>query len=1415
MAGSPSPLLSFIPIDRRLALAQGQNLPDRALGAVLVADVSGFTPLTEALALALGPQRGAEALTRHLDTVYGALITEVEQFGGSVVSFSGDAITCWFDQDSGLRATAAALAMQAAMQALPPIAVSEALTVRPALKVAVAQGPVRRFVVGDPNTHHLDILAGHLLDTVGMLQNNAEKGEVVLDGATAQRLDRDLTIIARRVGKAIDPPAVVVGALTRPVEPSPWSTLPLLGLDDREIRPWLLPAIYERLRGGAGEFLADLRPAVALFVSFGGIDYDDDDDAGLLLDAYVRSAQATLARYEGLLLNLSIGDKGSYLHGVVGAPLAHDDDAARAVAAALELVVPPTQLGYITQVRIGIAQGQMYSGAYGCSERRTYGVQGDKTNLAARLMAQAQPGEILCDDDVYRQARRRWAFDALPPVRVKGKAGLIRVYRPTGRPATQLGRESGVASESHLVGRVMELARLEAALDELAAGRGGVITIEGEAGIGKSRLVEEFIRLARERGLSGLIGAGQSIEQHTPYRAWRDLLSSFFDLDELGDPTERRARVQQVSQDLIPKMLGRLPLLNDILAIGFPETALTSALDAALRQESLTGLVVALLRMWSRERPLIVVLEDAHWLDSLSWQLTLQVARALLIERSPLLLVLAGRELAEQSPGAQVVSTLSSLAQTTTIRVGSLEPDETVALATLRLGLPAGSLPDQVATLVSERAGGNPFFAEELAYTLRDRGLIRIEPAPASGGPSGKSGDAVHCVVSSELAAVRALLPDTLQGLILSRIDRLPADQQFTLKIAAVIGRRFGYLPLRDTLMRFSPATDDAVTASLAALTRHDLTTLEAAEPELTYLFKHIVIHEVAYETLLFAQRQQIHRAVAEWYVATGKTEQGSNDDPTRIGAPEASPGSPYLPLLVYHFHQAEEWDQERRYARLAGEDAARKHANAEALQYLTRALELTPATDKQGQFDLVLARENVYELQGARDEQAHDLNQLRAWSEAFDAGRRAAVALRQANLAYQTGDYPAAVSTSNQAVALAAAAGQAEAEAKGYLQWGMALWQQANYPEAQARNEQALKIARRAGLVQIEADCVRQKGIIFDTQGDYPQARAALEAALKLHQKAADQRGEAKALNSLGVVTFNQEDYAAASHFYHASLQLKQAIGDRYGQGITLQNLGIVADAQGQLDSAHEYFEAALTLCREIGDREGEASALDGLGTAALRLGDYTAALAWTRQAIDISRQIGERINECTGLTSLSAIHASLGEYEMALGDALHARAIAREVGVPYHEAGTLVQMGHSLLELDRSPEAAEAFRAAIEIYEQLGKAQFALEPLSGLAHAALVVGSSVEARAVVNRVVLGLLSDTDQDMGVPIRIYLGAYRVLVALADPRAPAILARGYTDLQSRAGQIRDEGPRRLFLENVRWHRDLISIKEQNT
>jgi class 3 adenylate cyclase len=187
--------------------------------------------------------------------------------------------------------------------------------------------------------------------------------------------------------------------------------------------------VFERVRSGKTEFLAELQPAAALFLGFSGLAYEHDPEAGDCLDAFVRWAQSIVVRYDGTLLQVTVGDKGSYLYVVFGAPRAHGDDPVRAVAAALELSAIPATIPGVALSGIGVAYGQMRAGAYGGSERRTYGVQGDKTNLAAYLMQHAA-GNVLCDEASHHAARESFVFEALPPLRAKGSDAFVPVYRP-------------------------------------------------------------------------------------------------------------------------------------------------------------------------------------------------------------------------------------------------------------------------------------------------------------------------------------------------------------------------------------------------------------------------------------------------------------------------------------------------------------------------------------------------------------------------------------------------------------------------------------------------------------------------------------------------------------------------------------------------------------------------------------------------------------------------------------------------------------------------------------------------------------------------------------------------------------------------------------------------------------------------
>jgi class 3 adenylate cyclase len=445
-------LAVYIPMDRRQALVKGYTLPERSHGAALFADISGFTPLSEALAQELGLQRGAEELTRQLNQVYGALIAEVHRYGGSVINFSGDAITCWFDENhergtmndedqpadtassfiayrSSLQAVACALAMQAATDQFAAITTPAGTTVALAIKVAVVAGPVRRWLVGDPRIQNIDVLAGQTLDELTRGEHQAQRREVLVQAAIVETTGARMTVAAWRTDADSGARFAVVTGLTEAVPAAPWPDLPRDGVTEAQARPWLLPPVYERVRSGKSEFLSELRPAAALFLQFRGIDYDTDDQAGARLDAFVRWVQAILARYDGALLQLTIGDKGSYLYAAFGAPIAHEDDAARAVAAALDLQSSLMELGFINDIQIGLAYGQMRAGAYGSPAHRTYGVLGDKTNLAARLMQAASDG-ILCDDTIARAAHARLHFVPLPPIVVKGKAQPVAIYRP-------------------------------------------------------------------------------------------------------------------------------------------------------------------------------------------------------------------------------------------------------------------------------------------------------------------------------------------------------------------------------------------------------------------------------------------------------------------------------------------------------------------------------------------------------------------------------------------------------------------------------------------------------------------------------------------------------------------------------------------------------------------------------------------------------------------------------------------------------------------------------------------------------------------------------------------------------------------------------------------------------------------------
>lgn len=1386
-------LISFLPQDRRAALASGRELSERVSGTALFADLVGFTALADAMAAELGPRRGAEELIAYLGTLYDAMIPLIEQHGGSVIGFLGDALLCWFDggpaaqagpagQAAALRAAACGLALPGAIAPLATTA-RHSMAVRLKISVGLVSGPARRLLVGDPQIQRLDVLAGSIVDRLMRAESLAAAGSVVADRQTADLLGVLLLgaaptpdpAFAAIVGLAAAPDLALAVAAPPPSSPldlrlaapglAPAAAAPPPPLD---LRPWIQPAVYERLRSGAGALAAEIRPVTALMLAFGGLDYDRDEQAGALLDAYIAWVQQTVARHQGCLIDVTPGQPAGYLYAAFGAPTAHGDESAQALAAALALRSPPPALAAVGPVAIGIAQGQVRAGVIGGGGRSTYAVLGDPANLAFRLMGLAGPGGIRCDETVYTMTRRRWAFTALPPIKLKGKPEPVSTYAPSGDTAAPGVAVAGAAPT--IVGRAAELRHLEEVVESVGAGASRVIILEGEAGVGKSRLLGELGALLQARGLTLLLGGGTSVGQQTPYRAWRPIVADLAGFPGGAGPGARAAQLDGAG--FRTELRERLPLLNDLLDLDLAETDLTEGLDPAARAESLGGLVIALLRERARAGPVVIALEDAHWLDSRSWALAERLARSLATAPVAVLLALTLRPLEAEHPAIRTLAGLLSLPGVTRLTVSPLADDALPGLIAAHLGVAPGGLDPALVTLLRERAAGNPLFAEELLSALDERGLLVRDDG--------------RIALRGELEAARSLLPDTLQGLLLSRIDRLAPAEQLTLKVAAVLGPVFSFRPLHYVRDRESAIEGPALHQQLRALAARDFTWLERPEPDLAYRFRHVLSQEAAYQTLLYAQRRALHRAAAEWYEAQ----------------------SPEPPLLAHHYRYAEDRERERHYARLAGVGAADRYANQEAVAFFTRALELTPPSDLAGRFDLLQAREGVHDLVGDREAQRQAIEALGALAETMaDDERRALVALRRSRYADRMSDYPAMAEAARSAVALAAdASGQRLAAT---IELGIALSRMGQVTEARQVLSHGIEQARVIADRDHEARLQLTLGNSAYFEGDLATGREAYTAAIEIYHEIGDQQGEASARSNLAVILGESGDLAEGRRYQEQALALRLSIGDRLGSAISSVNLASVTFDLGDYSAARSFLAQALPLFRELSNRYGEGIVLGNMGDVAAALGDSERARECYTRALAINVELGDPRGQALVLVHLTLIEARHGAPIAGQEAAERALDLARQAGARPVEAQALAARAEVALVSGDLAAAESYYLASLEIQRDIGRHRAALRTVAGLAATAAARGDTAGALAHVEPILEHLEHETLDGVESPGRVYLICVQTLQAAGDPRAGALLARAQADLRERSMRIDDEAARRSFLERVPANRELLT------
>ncbi|MBI4636203.1 MAG: AAA family ATPase [Candidatus Rokubacteria bacterium] len=884
------------------------------------------------------------------------------------------------------------------------------------------------------------------------------------------------------------------------------------------------------------------------------------DGMHALLDRFFDLAIAEVHSYEGTI-NQFLGDGFMALF---GAPLAHEDHARRAVLAALaihrglrdrraDLDAPA---GMEVAARIGLNTGLVVVGKIGDNLRMDYTAIGDTTNLAARLQALAEPGAVYLGESTYRAVARWVECERLGERAVKGKAEPVTVYRAlAARPPARAfhgGAIRGISSP--LVGRDGVLAAFMDCVRRLETGRGGVVTVVGEPGLGKSRLVAEARRLVAERDLVWREGRGLSFGQTIGYWPFLEIIKSHAGIGEDDREDQSWAKLERevasLHGDQAPDILPYLATLLGLTVKG-ELTARVKYLDGqAIKRQ----ILLASRRFFERiatRRPLVLVFEDLHWIDRSSAELLEHLLP--LTEEVPLLVCGVGRPEGESPVGRlREIAARDHGGRYTELALAPLSPAESERLVTNLLE--REDLPPRLRQMILARAEGNPFFVEEVIRALIDAGALeRSDPA----GPWRVTTEVDHVT-----------LPDTLRGVIMARIDRLDEALKAVLKLASVIGRSFFYRVLRAV-----SEAERELEGHLAALQEVELIRERRRIPELEYAFKHAVVQEATYDTILLDRRRGLHRQVAE-----------------ALEALFAERLEEFYGVLAYHYSRAEEWGKAQQYLFRAGDQAGRVAADAEALIHYRQAVE-------------------AY---------------ARAFGDRWDPVQRATLERKMGEALFRRGDHHQAVEYLERSLRHLGAPYPT-------TRWGVRLAiGRELLRQALHRLIPRLFVRRRAGEPAVAA---AERERIYELRFwiDYfvDRQRAVLDSLLLLNhsERSGLPAGVAEGLGGVGIICDFVPLPRLAGYYHRRAVELAEQIGEPVPLGIAYTGLAFHEHlCLAQFAPALDHNRRAMQEFRRAGELRGWGAPATMAVVLLVQLGDLAAALAESEEIARVGRDGGDR---------------------------------------------------------------------------------------------------------------------------------------------------------------------------------------------
>jgi class 3 adenylate cyclase/tetratricopeptide (TPR) repeat protein/ribosomal protein L40E len=936
-------------------------------------------------------------------------------------------------------------------------------------------------------------------------------------------------------------------------------------------------------------------------------------------------------RHEGTLARLM----GDAILAFFGAPIAHENDPERAVRAALEIIQGiqdyairlEQERGIVGfNVRVGINTGPVVVGEVGSDLRVEYTAMGDAINLAARMEQNAPVGGVLISHHTYQHVRGLFEVQVLEPIAVKGKAEPVQVYEVVrARPRAFRMPTRGVEGvETRMVGREAELMTLQDLFrDALEDAQTRMLTLVGDAGIGKSRLLYEFENWLGQQPEALVYFKGRATPelQNVPYGLLRDMFTSRFELRESDDATTVLAKFRAGMADYLPT--DRADLVGQLVGFDF-KAAGSEAVSKLLGSESFSQLALAYLLSYFRavmvSSPAVIFCEDVHWADDS----TLDALDRLVTEipHARLLVVcLARPPLFERRPnwgeGREAYTRLD-------LRPLSRRNSRTLVAELLQK---VSDLPAELEEMVVTGAEGNPYYLEELIKMLIENGVIVCS-------------EQAWTIEPARLATLQ--VPSTLTGVLQARLDSLPQAEKDVLQRASVVGREFWDVVVAQ-LAELSPDSMEAHLDTLrdrAMIFRREHSAFAEARE---YIFKHTTLRDVTYETVLLKKRRAYHAQVAAWLEANAGQ---------RIGE--------YLSLIAHHYTLGGETAKAVEYLRRAGEESYEMGARREAAEIFRQALTMTPENDLAGRAVLLTKMGTAILYVGDKSEASQCLNQGLA-------------------MARQVGNWQAEVEALN-GLAVSGFANDDYDQVKEYAGQALALARQHEYWKGMAEALEYLGVVNvissgkadqgfqyldecmasyaKAGDLSGVIAILRLKANYYQRLGQYEQARQYTAQAMEIVDQIGDQRARAITLYSLAEIATVQDRVQEAEQYLGESQAISQEIGYQVGVVDALEALSYVNRLQGKYRQAEHYLEQARVILQTLGVPAYIADNLKSLGEVARLQGKYAEAKRYLEESMAIYRQIDVRWDMADCLGHLGHLYTDMGETEAAwecFREALH----------------------------------------------------------------------------------------------------------------------------------------------------------------